>query len=53
MTLIQDVLNTFVVFLSRAIGYAVDRFLSKDEERSGLRIGYYVSCFVPASLLGV
>ena len=27
MTLIQGVMNTFVVFLSRVIGYAVDSFL--------------------------
>ena len=40
MTLIQGVMNTFVVFLSRVIGYAVDSFLRKnDEERSGPGIG--------------
>ena len=33
MTLIQGVMNTFVVFLSRVIGYAVDGFLRKGDER--------------------
>ena len=31
MTLIQGVMNTFVVFLSRVIGYAVDSFLRKGD----------------------
>ena len=39
MTLIQGVMNTFVVFLSRVIGYAVDSFLSRGSERSGPGIG--------------
>ncbi len=33
MTLIQGVMNTFVVFLSRVIGYAVDSFLRKGTTR--------------------
>ena len=33
MTLIQGVMNTFVVFLSRVIGYAVDSFLRKGDDR--------------------
>ena len=52
MTLIQGVMNTFVVFLSRVIGYAVDSFLSKGENRSGPGIGYYVSTIVLDILLG-
>src|SRR3569832_2467144 len=39
MTLIQGVVNTFVVFLSRVVGYAVDRALSRDNI-SGPGIGY-------------
>ena len=31
MTLIQGVMNTFVVFLSRVIGYAVDSFLRRGD----------------------
>jgi len=47
MTLIQGVMNTFVVFLSRVIGYAVDSFLRRnDDERSGPGIGYMISTIV-------
>ena len=53
MTLIQGVMNTFVVFLSRVIGYAVDSFLRKnDSESSGPGIGYYVTTIVLDILLG-
>ena len=53
MTLIQGVMNTFVVFLSRVIGYAVDSFLRKnDEERSGPGIGYYVTTIALDIILG-
>lgn len=54
MTLIQGVMNTFVVFISRVIGYAVDSFLRKgDSENSGPGIGYYVTTIVMDILLGV
>jgi heat shock protein HtpX len=53
MTLIQGVMNTFVVFLSRVIGYAVDSFLRKnDEESSGPGMGYFVTTIVLDILLG-
>jgi heat shock protein HtpX len=53
MTLIQGVMNTFVVFLSRVIGYAVDSFLRKgDENNSGPGIGYMVTTLVLDVLLG-
>jgi len=53
MTLIQGVMNTFVVFLSRVIGYAVDSFLRRgDSNSSGPGIGYYVSTIVLDILLG-
>ncbi|CAM3552429.1 protease HtpX [Polaromonas hydrogenivorans] len=53
MTLIQGVMNTFVVFLSRVIGYAVDGFLRKgDSNSSGPGIGYYVSTIVLDIVLG-
>ena len=53
MTLIQGVMNTFVVFLSRVIGYAVDSFLRKnDQERSGPGIGYYVTTIALDIVLG-
>ncbi|MEY5099788.1 MAG: Protease HtpX [Pseudomonadota bacterium] len=54
MTLIQGVLNTFVVFLSRVIGYAVDSFLRKGNEResSGPGVGYMITSFVLEIVLG-
>jgi heat shock protein HtpX len=54
MTLIQGVMNTFVVFISRIVGYAVDSFLRKgdDRESSGPGIGYYVTTIVLDIVLG-
>ena len=53
MTLIQGVMNTFVVFLSRAVGYLVDSFLRRnDEESSGPGIGYMVTTIVLDILFG-
>ncbi len=51
MTLIQGVMNTFVVFLSRAIGYVVDRVVLRNERGPG--IGYYVTTVVLDLVLGV
>ncbi len=53
MTLIQGVMNTFVVFLSRVIGYAIDSFLRKGDERSsGPGIGYMITTVVLDIVLG-
>ena len=51
MTLIQGVMNTFVVFLSRVIGYFVDRVVLRNERGPG--IGYYVTTIVLDIVLGV
>jgi len=53
MALIQGVMNTFVVFLSRVIGYAVDSFLRRgSDSNSGPGIGYMVTTIVMDILLG-
>ena len=53
MTLIQGVMNTFVVFLSRVIGYAVDTFMRRgDTQSSGPGIAYFVTTIVMDILLG-
>ncbi|MCX8115843.1 MAG: protease HtpX, partial [Burkholderiaceae bacterium] len=52
MTLIQGVMNTFVVFLSRVIGYIVDRVVLRNQNE-GPGIGYYVSTIVLDLVLGV
>ena len=55
MALIQGVMNTFVVFLSRVIGYAVDSFLRRNDDNanSGPGIGYMISTVVLDILFGV
>ena len=52
MTLIQGVMNTFVVFLSRVIGWFVDKAVLRNE-RDGVGIGYYVTTIVLQLVLGV
>jgi heat shock protein HtpX len=53
MTLIQGVMNTFVVFLSRVIGYVVDGALSGGrDQRRGPGIGYYLTTIVLDIVLG-
>jgi heat shock protein HtpX len=52
MTLIQGVMNTFVVFLSRVIGYVVDRMILRND-RDGPGIGYYVTTIVLDIVLGL
>lgn len=50
LSLMQGVMNTFVIFFSRVIGFFVDRVLLKNER--GLGIGYYVTTIVMDILLG-
>jgi len=51
MALIQGVMNTFVVFLSRLAGFFVDRVLLRNER--GLGIGYYLTSIVTQILFGI
>jgi heat shock protein HtpX len=53
MTLIQGVMNTFVVFLSRVIGHLVDSMLRRGDSRGGPGIGYYATTIVLDLVLGV
>ena len=54
LTLIQGVVNTFVVFLSRVVGYLVDSFLRRnDEGSSGPGIAYMITTIVCDILFGV
>ncbi|RVU47281.1 protease HtpX [Rubrivivax rivuli] len=52
MTLIQGVMNTFVVFLSRVVGYFVDKVVLRNTN-DGPGIGYYVTTIVLDIVLGV
>ncbi len=51
MTLVQGVLNTFVIFFSRIAGFFIDRVVLKNEKSVGL--GYYVAVFVCEILFGL
>jgi len=51
LTLIQGVVNTFVIFLSRIIGYIVDRVILKNDRGQG--IGFFVTVMVSQLVLGL
>jgi len=51
LALIQGVLNTFVIVLSRVVGYFVDRVILKNERGAG--IGFFVSSMVAQIVLGI
>jgi heat shock protein HtpX len=52
MTLIQGVMNTFVVFISRVVGYVVDRIILRNQDDAP-GIGYYAATIVMDILLGI
>lgn len=52
LTLIQGVVNTFVVFLSRVIGYVVDKAVLRNE-RDGVGIGYSLTVMVCQIVFGI
>ena len=51
LTLVQGVVNTFVMFFARIIGHTVDRVVFKTER--GYGIGYYIVTIVAEVLLGI
>jgi len=51
MTLIQGVMNTFVVFISRVVGYFVDKVILKSNS-DGPGMGYYITTIVMDIVLG-
>jgi heat shock protein HtpX len=51
LTLIQGVVNTFVIFLSRVVGYFVDRAVLKNERGGGM--GYYATVMVCEIMFGI
>ena len=51
LTLVQGVVNTFVIFLSRIVGHVVDRVVLKNEQ--GYGIGYFVSVIAAQLVLGI
>jgi heat shock protein HtpX len=56
LSLLQGVLNTFVIFISRIVGFFVDRFLSNSEEgeeSSGTGPAFFITSLVMQLLLGI
>ena len=51
LSLIQGVVNTFVIFLSRVVGYFVDRVILKNERGRGL--GFFITTIVAQIVFGV
>ena len=51
LTLIQGVVNTFVLFLSRLVGYWVDRVVLRNERDHGF--GFFVTTLVAQVLFGI
>ena len=51
LTLVQGVVNTFVIFLARIIGVIVDRAVFRTE--SGTGPGYFITVIVAQLLLGI
>ena len=51
LTLVQGVVNTFVIFLSRVIGHFVDRVILRNESGHGL--GYFGAVIAAQLLLGI
>jgi heat shock protein HtpX len=51
LTLLQGVVNTFVIFLSRIVGFFVDRVLLRNERGTGP--GFFLASLVAQILLGI
>lgn len=51
LTLIQGVVNTFVMFFARIIGHTIDKVVFKTER--GLGLGYYIVTFIAEIMLGI
>ena len=53
MALIQGVLNTFVIVLSRVVGRVIDGMISGNRESSSPGFGYYIIVFVLDMVFGL
>ena len=51
LTLVQGVVNTFVIFFARVIGYIVDKTVFRTER--GIGPGYYITVIVSQLVLGI
>ena len=51
LALIQGVVNTFVIFLARVVGYIIDKTVFRTER--GVGMGFYITVFVCEILFGI
>lgn len=51
LSLVQGIVNTFVIFISRVVGYFVDRVILKNEEGHGL--GFFITSLVAQIVFGI
>ncbi|MCQ8115770.1 M48 family metalloprotease, partial [Vibrio parahaemolyticus] len=51
LTLIQGVVNTFVIFAARAVAGVINNFLSSDEDGEGLGTLAYIAVVVVLEIL--
>src|SRR5690625_232830 len=52
LTLVQGVVNTFVIFFARVVGFFIDRALSRND-RDGIGMGYYLTVIVCEIVFGI
>ena len=52
LSLVQGVVNTFVIFAARVVGYVVDSFMRRDGG-GGLGFGYYIVVIVAEIIFGI
>src|SRR5690625_93602 len=53
LTLIQGVVNTFVIFLARVVGYLVNAVVFRDNNERGIGPGYYITVLICEIIFGV
>lgn len=54
LSLIQGVVNTFVIFAARVVGYVIDSFMRRDGGGGGgLGFGYYIVVIVTEIIFGI
>lgn len=53
LSLIQGVVNTFVLFAARVVGFFVDSYLRRGNDNSGVGFGYYIAVFIAEIIFGI
>ncbi len=53
LTLIQGVVNTFVIFLARVVGYLINTVVFRDNNQRGVGPGYYITVLLCEIVFGV